>query len=146
MATTTVKAFLAAKQTQVAALMNGGSKLFNSVWVGPTLDIEKTLTVNRCPMALLSDFGGSLQRPNGKIWDRRFSVTAIVSRPRDFVGQKAAFDLLEIGDVLVPALTNDRTDSAVFCYAESEELMLPTETGTQFFAKSWHFQYCIEIA
>jgi hypothetical protein len=145
-ATTTIKDYIVAKKAQLAALMDGGDKLFNSVWIGPNTEIGRLLNFNRTPMAIISDQGGEIQMPNQKIWDRSFGVTVVVNRPRDAVGQQSAIDLLDIGDKLLAALTNDRSDSAVFCYLDTEEFMVTTETGNLFVAKTWYFNYSIEVA
>lgn len=146
MATTSVAAFIAAKKTQLAALMDGGSKVFNSVWIGPNVDIDRVLPFNRTPMAIISDQGGTLQRPNGKVWDRILGVTVVCNRPRDPVGQKSALDLIAKGELLIAELNNDRDDSGIFCYSDSEEFMIPTETANLFVAKTWYFRYSIELA
>lgn len=146
MATTTVATFLAAKKTQLAALQSGGDNVFNSVWISPNTDIERIIPLNRCPMAIISDQGGTLQRPNAKVWDRIFGVTIVTNRPRDPVGQKSALELIEKGELLIAELSNDRDDSGVFCYLDTEEFMIPTETGNLFIAKTFFFRYSIELA
>ena len=143
---TTVKAFIVAKKAQLVALTSGSDKLFNSVWIGPNTDINRLLTFNRTPMADISDQGGELQMPNQKVWDRVFGITVVANRPKDPVGQQSTIDLMDIGDQLLTALTNDRTDSAVFCYLDTEEFMVTTETGNLFVAKTWYFRYSIEVA
>lgn len=146
MATTTIKTYLVAKKAQIVALTNGSDKLFNSVWIGPNTDINRLLTFNRTPMAIISDQGGEIQMPNQKIWDRVFAVTVVANRPKDPIGQQSTIDLLDIGDKLLTALTNDRSDSAVFCFMDTEEFMVTTETGNLFVAKTWYFNYSIEVA
>lgn len=146
MAATTPEAFLVDKETQIAALTDGSDKAFNSVWIGPSVDIERMLVVPRTPMALITDGGGELQRSNGKVWDRKFYVTIIVSKPRDHVGRWATLEVMRLGTILRNALKASRADDAVFCYADIEEAELQNDSGQLFVAKTYPFEYSITEA
>jgi hypothetical protein len=143
MANTTPEDYLRDKETQIAAIMDGSDKAFNSVWIGPSVDLEKMLRVPRTPLALITDGGGQLQKSNGRVWDRVFYVTIIVSKPRDHVGRWATLECMRLGTLLRNALKTSRADDAVFCYEDTEEAELQNDSGGLFVAKTYPFTYSI---
>ena len=150
MADTTPETFLVAKETQLAALVDTGTagspKCFNSVWIGPSIDLKTMLLVPRTPLALITDGGGRLQPANGKVWDRLMHVTIIVSKPRDHVGRWATLEVMRLGTIMRAALKLSRANDAVECLEDSEEGELVSETGNVFVAKTYNFSYSITEA
>lgn len=146
MADTTPEAYLQAKETQIAAIMDGSDKAFNSVWIGPSIDIEKMLLVPRTPLALITDGGGKLQASNGKVWDRLMHVTIVVTKPRDHVGRWATLETMRLGTLLRAALKLSRANDALMCFEDSEEGELENDAGQLFVSKTYHFAYSITEA
>lgn len=138
---TTVKGFLQAIQTQLAALeASPGVLLFGAVHVTPVVAVDNLLRYGRWPAVIIGNGGGKLADNSKKIWHRRFSITVVTCTMRDALAQQTGFELEDLGDAMLDAIDYSTAD-ALMCYNTEDEDGESLEKGQIVAWKRYDFSY-----
>jgi len=96
------------------------------------------LRIPRWPAGVIIDKSGSLDPFNSKIWNRKFSVKVIDSKPRSAIGEESLLRIMDIGELLITAFEYD-TDAEIFNAPDDDLEVIGIDTNILLLVKTFNF-------